>query len=100
MSAGVESLKFWKEEYVYFHAFISPVFTLLLTFELVSDSPPSAAAPRGCILALSAPPLKCSGDSVDLVASLDSRPPRHPGFGFNSQCFAVLVLNVNFLKSG
>ena len=30
MSTGVESLKFWKEEFVYFHAFISPVLNLPL----------------------------------------------------------------------
>ena len=105
MSIGVESLKFWKEEYVYFHAFISPVFILLLTFELIPQwyrhrLPSCCCSTQGYILIFSAPPLKCSSDSVDLIACLDSRPPLHPGFSFNSQCFAVLVLNVNFLKSG
>ena len=101
MSTGVESLKFWKEEFVYFHAFISPVLILLLTFEFIPQwyrhrLPSCCCSTQGCIPAFSAPPLKYSSDSVGLVASLDSRPPLHPGFGFNSQCFAVLVLNVNF----
>lgn len=52
-----------------------------------------------CIPPSSVPPFKCSGDSTDLFVSLDSRQGLHPGFICKNQCFAVLVLNVNFKKS-
>lgn len=51
-----------------------------------------------CIPPSSVPPFNCSGDSADLFVSLDSQPGLHPGFIFKNQCFAVLVLNVNFIK--
>lgn len=60
-----------------------------------TDSLPSVPAPSG---ASPLPQLHHSNAQASLLisVSLGSRPALHPGFSFKGQCFAVLVLNVNF----